>query len=482
MFAVARETFLEDHTHRIFPVILCGGSGTRLWPASRDSMPKQFMDLLGPYSTFQMAVQRVAEPSVFSRPAVIMSDAARFIAAEQLAQIGVDADILLEPVQRDSAAAVAVAACYAAGRDPTAIVLILASDHVIDDVTSFVASCEAAVDPARQGHIMTLGMVPQHPTTSYGYILPGEPIARTAAFEVERFAEKPDKASAERYVGQGFLWNSGNLMFRADVMLEELERFEPAILTAARQALEQAVIDLDFIRLHEESLRHAPKISIDRAVMERTKRAGVVPVAFSWADIGTWDALWGASPRDAAGNCIRGDVEMVGSRNSLVHSDNILTAVVGLEDVVVVAKPDAVLLASRRSSELVKGLVATLRVRQRPEARDHIRVYRPWGWYQRIDRGSRFQVKHIMVKPGGRLSLQKHHHRAEHWVVVHGVAEVTVDDSISLVHENQSVYIPIGARHRLGNPGHIPLEIIEVQVGSYTGEDDIIRFEDDYGR
>ncbi len=429
-----------------------------------------------------MTAQRVAASDIFSRPAVIMSGAARFIAAEQLAQIGVEADIVLEPVQRDSAAAVAVAACYAARRDPEALVLIVASDHVIDDVGSFVASCEAAMEPARQGHIMTLGVVPQRATTSYGYIRPGEPIAGTAAFTVGRFVEKPNQANAERYVGQGFLWNSGNLIFRADVMLEELERLAPTILAAARQALEQAAIDLDFIRLHEEAFKRALRISIDRAVMERTKRAGVLPVTFSWSDIGTWDALWDVAPRDADGNCIRGDVEVVGSRNSLVHSDDILTAVVGLEDVVVVAKPDAVLVASRRSSELVKGLVATLRARRRSEASDHIRVYRPWGWYQRIDRGSRFQVKRIMVKPGGRLSLQKHHHRAEHWVVVHGVAEVTVGDSVSLVHENQAIYIPIGATHRLANPGHIPLDMIEVQVGSYTGEDDIIRIEDDYGR
>ncbi len=329
---------------------------------------------------------------------------------------------------------------------------------------------------------MTLGVAPQYPATGYGYIQPGQRIEGTDVFRVDRFVEKPDAAAAQIYIDQGFLWNSGNFLFRADVMMEELERFEPAILAAARGALEAAAMDLDFIRLNEEAFIKAPKTSIDFAVMERTARAGVLPVSFSWSDVGTWGALWEGSVRDEAGNALRGNVEVVEARNSLVHSDDILTTVVGLDDVIVVAKPDAVLVTSRSRSEMVKNLVSSMRAKERPETREHIRVYRPWGWYQRTDRGSRFQVKRIMVKPGGRLSLQKHHHRAEHWVVVKGTAEVTVNETVSLVHENESVYIPIGSLHRLANPGLIPLEVIEVQVGSYTGEDDIVRVEDAYGR
>ncbi|MGO4526252.1 mannose-1-phosphate guanylyltransferase/mannose-6-phosphate isomerase [Microvirga sp. 2MCAF35] len=473
---------MGEGSNQILPVIMCGGSGTRLWPASRDSMPKQFIDLLGANSTFQTAVQRVTEPNVFLRPAVISSNDVRFIVAEQLAQIGAEADIILEPIQRDSAAAIAVAACHAARHAPETIVLVIAADHVIDDPAAFAAACQAGVEPARQGYIMTLGVVPQHPATSYGYIKPGKPIKGTGAYQVERFVEKPNAATAQDYISQGFLWNSGNFLFRADVMIEELEKFQPAILAAARDALEHAATDLDFIRLQEDAFKLAPKTSIDYAVMEQTSRAGVLPVSFSWSDIGSWGALWEASPRDEAGNALRGNVEVVESRNSLVHSDDILTTVVGLEDVVVVAKPDAVLVTSRSRSELVKELVVTMRAKQRPEASEHLRMYRPWGWYQRIDQGSRFQVKRIMVKPGGRLSLQKHYHRAEHWVVVRGTAEVTVNQDVVVLHENESVYIPIGAIHRLTNPGRIPLEVIEVQVGSYTGEDDIVRVEDIYGR
>ncbi|MGF9759582.1 mannose-1-phosphate guanylyltransferase/mannose-6-phosphate isomerase [Microvirga sp. 0TCS3.31] len=473
---------MGEGSHHILPVIMCGGSGTRLWPASRDSMPKQFINLLGEHSTFQTAVQRVTAPDVFLRPTVISSNDVRFIVAEQLAEIGTKANIILEPVQRDSAAAIAVAACHAARIHPETVVLVIAADHVIDDPAAFAASCRAAFEAAHQGYIMTLGVVPHYPATSYGYIQPGKGLKGTDAFRVDRFVEKPNAETAQDYINQGFLWNSGNFLFRADVMIEELERFQPEILAAAREALEHAATDLDFIRLDEETFRQAPKISIDYAVMERTERAGVLPVSFSWSDIGSWGALWDASPRDEAGNALRGNVEMVEARNSLVHSDDILTTVVGIDDIVVVAKPDAVLVTSRSRSEMVKDLVVSMRAKQRPEASEHIRMYRPWGWYQRIDRGSRFQVKRIMVQPGGRLSLQKHHHRAEHWVVVRGTAEVVVNQDIVMLHENESVYIPIGAVHRLTNPGRIPLELIEVQVGSYTGEDDIIRVEDVYGR
>lgn len=473
---------MPERTTRILPVVMCGGSGTRLWPASRDSMPKQFIKLLGDHSTFQAAAQRVAASPVFSRPTVIASDDVRFIAAEQLSQIGVKADIILEPLQRDSAGAIAVAACHAAKLDPEAIVLVMAADHLIEDNQAFVASCEAASELAKQGRIMTLGVVPQYPATGYGYIQRGRSIDGSDGFHVERFVEKPDAAAAQSYIDQGFLWNSGNLLFRADVMIEELRRYQPAILTAAQEALERAVTDLDFVRLDREAFAAAPKTSIDYAVMERTEQAGVLPVSFPWSDIGTWNSLWDALPRDDADNALRGDVEVLEAHHNLIFSEDILTTVVGLDNVVVVATSDAVLVTSRERADLVKGLVTALRSKQRSEASEHLRMYRPWGWYQRVDWGPRFKVKRIMVKPGGTLSLQKHHHRAEHWVVVHGTAEVTVNESVTLVHENESVYVPIGSTHRLSNPGRIPLELIEVQVGSYTGEDDIIRVEDIYGR
>ena len=299
---------------------------------------------------------------------------------------------------------------------------------------------------------------------------------------MERFVEKPDEESAREYIARGYLWNSGNFLFRADVMLQELKTHAPEVLDAAQAALSNASIDLDFIRLDPGAFEEAPKTSIDYAVMERTDKAGVLPVTFLWSDIGSWDAIWEASERDQSGNSLRGKVEVINTRNSVVMSENTLTAVVGLDDVVVVSTPDAVLVSSRKKSDAVKDLVASLRQKKMPEADEHLRMYRPWGWYQRIDLGSRFQVKRIMVKPGGRLSLQKHFHRAEHWVVVRGTAEVTVDERTLVLHENEAAYIPIGAVHRLANPGRIALELIEVQVGSYTGEDDIVRVDDVYGR
>ncbi len=329
---------------------------------------------------------------------------------------------------------------------------------------------------------MTLGVTPTAPATGYGYIHPGQPVRGTKAFEVERFVEKPDAGTAVRYIEQGYLWNSGNFLFRADTMLAELEAHAPDVLRAARAAVEAAKSDLDFLRLDAEAFAKAPKISIDYAVMERTATAGVLPVSFSWSDIGTWGAIWEASTRDDHGNALKGKVEVVETRGSLVHSDGVLTTVVGLDGVVVVATPDAVLVTSRERSDAVKDLVGQMKAAKRPEVDDHLLMYRPWGSYQRIDIGSRFQVKRITVKPGHRLSLQKHFHRAEHWVVVRGTAEVTIDDQVILRHENEAAYLPIGSVHRLANPGKIDLEMIEVQVGSYTGEDDIVRFEDVYGR
>ncbi len=465
----------------ILPVIMCGGSGTRLWPASRESMPKQFISLLHDLSSFQSTVQRVSHRE-FKRPVVLASSDVRFIAAEQLQSAGVTADLVLEPMRRDSAAAVAVATCIAARQAPDSIVLILAADHLISDSEAFVQACHEAAEAARAGFIMALGVKPTAPATGYGYIQPGDPISGTKAARVEKFVEKPDEMTAAGYIDQGFLWNSGNFLFRADVMLGELQSFAPEVLASAQVALDRSTVDLDFIRLDEQAFAKSPKISIDYAVMERTSRAGVLPVSFAWSDIGTWSAIWDASAQDENGNVLRGHVETVATRNSLVHSDTMLTTVVGLQDVVVISTLDAVLVTSRKDSDQVKDLVARLKTKGYPEADEHLRIYRPWGWYQRIDNGTRFQVKRIMVKPGHRLSLQKHFHRAEHWVVVRGTAEVTVDDQVLLRHENEAAYLPIGSVHSLANPGKIPLELIEVQVGSYTGEDDIVRFEDRYGR
>jgi mannose-1-phosphate guanylyltransferase/mannose-6-phosphate isomerase len=377
-----------------------------------------------------------------------------------------------------------VAALHAAATDPQAVVLIMAADHVVHDTEAFVDAVVRAAAGAQAGYTMMLGLEPDRPASDYGYIRRGEPITEgPGAARVARFVEKPDRAGAEAVIAEGALWNSGCFLFRADLMLAELEAFVPDVLAAARAALEAAVTDLDFVRLDAAAFAQAPKISIDYAVMERTAQAGVLPVSFPWSDVGTWDAVWQVLDHDEAGNAVRGRVSLIETKNSLVHSQGDgVTAVVGLEDVVVVSTLDAVLVASKARSGQVKELVTALRAKGEPKADAHLRMYRPWGWYQRIDIGERFQVKRIQVVPGGRLSLQKHYHRAEHWVVVRGTAEVTIDERTVLVHENEAVYLPIGSMHRLANPGKIPLELIEVQVGSYTGEDDIIRVEDIYGR
>lgn len=469
-------------TDRIVPVILSGGAGTRLWPASRESMPKQFMRLIGNRSTFQETVLRVSDGSIFDRPVIIAANDARFLIAEQLQEIGVAADIILEPVRRDSAPAVAVAAEIVGRRSADVVALVMAADHVVKDAGAFVKACLDAATAARNGSIATLGIEPTEPHTGYGYIKSGAEIPGTRAFKVARFVEKPDAATAERYLTEGFLWNGGYFIFTAATMIAEFERYQPAVVAAAREALSKAVVDLDFIRLDEAAFSSSPKISIDYAIMERTDKTAVVALSCGWSDVGTWGSVWQASERDENGNATRGHVKVLGTTNSLIQSDEVLTCVVGLDDVVVVTNKDAVLVTTRDRSGDVKDLVAQLVAADIDEATAHLRMHRPWGWYQRIELGPRFQVKRIQVKPGARLSLQKHMHRAEHWVVVRGTAEVTVDARVFLMHENEAAYLPIGCTHRLVNPGKIPLEIIEVQVGSYTGEDDIIRMEDVYGR
>jgi len=468
---------------RLTPVIMCGGAGTRLWPVSRESMPKQFVPLIGDRSTFQQTLARVSEPDLFERPIVITNGDFRFIVAEQLRELGIEADIVLEPSRRDSGPAVAVAAALAMRRDPDATVLVLAADHVVHKTPEFHAACRNAAAAAALGLIATFGIRPTSPATNYGYIRPGAKLNGAATLAVEAFVEKPDAATATRYLAENYLWNSGNFTFRASVMLDEIERFEPEMADAARAAVAGMTSDLDFTRLAAEPFARAPKKSIDYAVMERTKLAAVVPADIGWTDIGSWDAVWAELDHDADGNATSGPTVMLGSRNSLVRAeDNILTAVVGLDNVVVIATSDAVLVVARDKAENVKALVEHLRAQNRREAVEHRRIYRPWGYYQGVDIGGRYQVKRIMVKPGARLSLQKHFHRAEHWVVVTGTAEVMVGDKTHTKHENESVYIPIGSVHRLANPGKIALELIEVQVGAYLGEDDIVRLDDVYGR
>jgi mannose-1-phosphate guanylyltransferase/mannose-6-phosphate isomerase len=462
---------------------MCGGAGTRLWPVSRESMPKQFVPLIGTQSTFQQVLARIADPDLFSRPIVITKSDFRFVVAEQLRERGIAADIVLEPMPRDSGPAVAVAATLAAERDRDALVLVLAADHVIAKPEAFRQACREAAAAALHGHIVTFGIEPTRPVTSYGYIRPGEKLNGGQARAVTAFVEKPDAATAAQYVADRYLWNSGNFLFPAATMLREIERFEPAIAQAARASVAGLTRDLDFLRLPAEPFARAPKKSIDYAVLERTNLAAVMPADLGWSDVGSWSSVWDVMDHDGAGNATEGPVVVMDSRNSLVHSEeSVLTTLVGLDDVIVVATADAVLVAARSKAEDVKALVEELKARNYPAAVEHRRIYRPWGYYQDVDIAARYRVKRIVVKPGSMLSLQKHFHRSEHWVVVKGTAEVTLGSDTRVVHENESMYIPIGSIHRLANPGKIPLELIEVQVGSYLGEDDIVRFDDVYGR
>ena len=468
---------------QIIPVIMCGGAGTRLWPVSRESMPKQFVSLVGPTSTFQQVLTRISDPGLFLRPIIITNAESRFIVAEQLREQGIEADIVLEPMRRDSGPAVAVAAVLAEERDPEALVLMLAADHVVRKPDEFHQACRCAAGAAIAGRIVTFGIVPTYPATNYGYIRPGEKLNGSHAHAVEAFVEKPDAATAATYVANHYLWNSGNFLFHAATMLAEIGRFEPAMAEAAKASVDGLTRDLDFLRLAAEPFARAPRKSIDYAVMERTKLAAVVPADIGWSDVGSWSAVWDILDHDAAGNATEGPVVMLDSRNSLVRSEkSVLTTVIGLDDVIVVSTADAVLVSARSKAEQVKALVEQLKAQNHRAAIEHRRIYRPWGYYQDIDIAPRYRVKRIVVKPGSKLSLQKHFHRSEHWVVVKGTAEVTLGTDERSVHENESIYIPIGSVHRLANPGKIPLELIEVQVGSYLGEDDIVRLEDVYGR
>ncbi|WP_339828156.1 mannose-1-phosphate guanylyltransferase/mannose-6-phosphate isomerase [uncultured Arenimonas sp.] len=467
----------------LVPVLLSGGSGTRLWPLSRETHPKQFQPLVGEKSLLQATWERLEGLDGLAAPIVVANEDHRFMVAEQLRRVGaVPSAIVLEPVGRNTAPAIAVAALQAraGGADP--LLLVLPSDHVIADEAGFRAAVLSACEAAGQGALVTFGIVPTGPETGYGYIKAGPP-TKAAVMPVEAFVEKPDKVTAEAYVASGdYFWNSGMFLFRASAYLAELEKHAPAMVAAARESLEKAQRDVDFLRLDRAAFEACPADSIDYAVMEKTDKAAVLPINLGWNDVGSWKALWEIADQDPDGNAHHGDVIALDCRNTLAWGGRRLVSLLGLDDVIVVDTDDALLVAARDQVQQVKDIVARLKEEGRPQASIHRKVYRPWGSYDGIDSGERFQVKRIVVNPGAALSLQMHHHRAEHWIVVSGSARVTCDDRVFLLSENQSTYIPLGSKHRLENPGKVPLELIEVQSGSYLGEDDIVRFEDVYGR
>ncbi len=468
----------------IVPVILSGGSGTRLWPLSRQNLPKQFLALAGAETLFQQTVKRAAAVPGATAPLVVASDDHRFLAGEQLQAIGVaPRAIVLEPLARNTAPAIALAALQVAERDPQALLLVLPADHRIGAPDRWVAAVQTARAEAEAGALVTFGIAPTDANTGYGYIRCGASLSE-GVFAVERFVEKPDAATAAAYLSNGrYVWNAGIFLFRADRYLEELAEHAPLMLAAAREALARAKADLDFIRVDAEAFATSPSDSIDYAVMEKTRRAAVVPVDCDWNDIGSWSALWAIGPRDEQGNVTTGDVVARDTRDCLIHAvGDHLIATVGVHDLVIVDTPDATLVAHRDRVQEVKQVVEALKAAGRSEHVNHRQVYRPWGHYDSVDRGEHFQVKRIVVKSGASLSLQKHAHRAEHWIVVDGVAEVTCDERVFLLQRNESTFIPKGSVHRLRNPGPEPLALIEVQSGDYLGEDDIVRLDDVYGR
>ncbi len=468
----------------LFPVVLSGGSGTRLWPLSRGALPKQLLPLHSSRTMIQETVLRARLPGS-GAPILLCNDNHRFLVAEQMQEIGVaPGAIVLEPQGRNTAPAAAVAALVAMEKDPNAIVALLPSDHVVGDEEAFHRTVAIAMRAAEAGSIVTFGMTPTAPETGYGYIQKGEALPGIeGAFKVRAFKEKPDAATAQSYIDDGnYYWNGGMFVFRADVMIAEIERLEPNIMPIVREAVAKAVRDLDFIRLDADSFGKAPNIALDYAVMERTDRAAVVPCSIQWNDVGAWSALWDVREHDEAGNVLQGDVIALDTRNSLIHSEGRLTAAIGVRDMVIVATKDAVLVADKGKSQEVKAIVDQLKAADRSEPTEHLTGFRPWGSYEILGRGESFLVNHILIKPGGRISLHVHHHRVEHWVVLEGTARVTCGEKVIVLHENESTCIPLGEKHRLENPGRVPLRLIEVQSGPYLGADDIARFEDYYGR
>ena len=474
----------------MIPVILSGGSGTRLWPLSRSNYPKQFLPITDEKTLFQLTLERVSNLNQslinFQNPIIVTNENHRFIVAEQLRQQKVTAKILLEPVAKNTAPAIAAAAELALsyGEDP--VLLILAADHVIQQQDAFNKAIEVGLIAAEAGNLVTFGIVPNAPETGYGYIKANIAIDKALdnkIYTVEKFVEKPNLETAQKYIAEGsYLWNSGMFMFKASVYLQELEKYNPAIVKSAKDSITNSKNDLDFVRLDKSSFEQSPEDSIDYAVMEKTDKAVVVPLDANWSDVGAWKSVWEVSSKDENGNVLRGDTIAQGTTNTLVHAEHRLVSVLGLEDVVVIETSDAVLVANKNKVQDIKKIVEQLKKSKRTEVDSHRKMYRPWGSYDSIDSGSRYQVKCIVVNPGQKLSLQMHHHRAEHWIVVNGTAKVRKGDETILLTENQSIYIPLGETHALENPGKVPLELIEVQSGSYLGEDDIVRFEDLYGR
>ena len=468
---------------KIHPVILSGGSGTRLWPLSRQAYPKQLLPLMSERTMLQETASRTASDTGFAAPIVVCSDEHRFLIAEQLQEAGIEPRrIVLEPVARNTAPAVAVAALMVVADDPDGVILVQPSDHHIADAASFRKAVTSALAGAKHGLLCTFGIKPTRAETGYGYIAPGESVEDADGIQhVSRFVEKPSAQDAERYLAQGsYRWNSGIFLMPAALYLDELRRLQPGMVEACERAVTEGRDDLDFFRLDASAFGRSPNLSIDHAVMEHTARAAVVPVDMGWSDIGSWRSLREVKQSDEAGNVTEGDVILDRVRNSYVRADGHLVAAIGVEDLIVVATDDVILVADSEHSADVGKFVSQLR--NRPERLHHTKVYRPWGFYQTVDIGERFQVKRIMVKPGAKLSLQMHHHRAEHWVVVSGTALTTCNEETRLLHENEALYIPAGATHRLENPGKVPVHLIEVQSGAYLGEDDIVRFSDRYGR
>ncbi len=472
-------------TLSLYPVILSGGSGTRLWPLSRAALPKQLLPLASDRTMLQETMLRLKGIEGLAAPMVICNDDHRFMIAEQLREIEITPSaIMLEPVGRNTAPAVAVAALRLMRINPEALMLVLPADHLIRDVPAFHASVAKAEVAAQAGYLTTFGIVAQTPETGYGYIRRGEALAGAdGGHAVASFVEKPDRTTAQSYLDSGdYYWNSGMFLFKASVFVDELKRLRADILSACEVSLTKAVSDLDFIRLDKEAFAACPAESIDYAVMEHTGKAAVVPADIGWNDIGAWSSLWEVSDKDARDNVLRGDVLTEDAHRNFIRAESRLVAALGVDNLVIVETPDAVLVASKDRVQDVKKLVDRLKADKRDEHVFHRKVYRPWGWYEGIDEGERFQVKRIMVKPGEKLSLQMHHHRAEHWIIVTGTARITRDDETFLLTENQSTYIPLGSKHRLENPGKFPLHMVEVQSGGYLGEDDIVRFEDVYKR
>ncbi|MFQ5643672.1 MAG: mannose-1-phosphate guanylyltransferase/mannose-6-phosphate isomerase [Thiogranum sp.] len=467
-----------------YPVILTGGAGSRLWPVSREFYPKPLLPLIGDQTLLQDTAARLDSIDAIGNPVFVCNEEHRFLVAEQVRALGKSAEaILLEPEGRNTAPALTIAALYLVDKEADAMMVVMPADHVIPDPEAFAIAVEQGAGLAVEGYLVTFGVVADKPETGYGYIHRGEEIDATGVFKVDRFVEKPDAGVAQGYVDTGeYYWNAGIFLLRADRWLEEIGKLQPEILQACQQAAGTGSRDSDFVRVGKDAFLSSPSDSIDYAVMEKTDRAAVVPLQTSWSDVGSWSSIWEVSEQDSEGNVSRGDVLTHNTRNSLFMAENRCVAAVGLDDMIVVETADAVLVADKSKCQDVKAIVNKLKEFGREEHRFHRRVYRPWGDYEGIDNGTRYQVKRLTVKPGAKLSLQMHHHRAEHWIVVSGTAQVTRGEDVFMLSENESTYIPIGTNHRLENPGTIPLEIIEVQSGSYLGEDDIVRFEDVYNR